>query len=79
MNEEERQLVREVAIREGAALALMAAVLWYVGPGKLWLSGVRHRIGMAASGRSTAIDVKVEQFRAEVSRWEHEQAAQPDR
>jgi hypothetical protein len=79
MSEEEQALVREMVIREGIALLVMAGVIWYMGPGKIVISGLVHRARVMAGTRSTAIDVEVQQFSSEVSRWEHEQAAKKDR
>jgi hypothetical protein len=79
VSDEELSVLRRALISEGIALAAMAIALWYMGPGKIWVDGVRHRCRMMMSTRNTAIDVQVQQFAAEVSRWEHEQAAQPDR
>lgn len=79
MTEEERAILRETLIRETAGLLVMAAVLWYLGPGKLWLSGMRHRTVTWWQARGGPVDVEVAQFRSEVSRWEHEQAAKADR
>lgn len=72
-------VVRRALVTEGIGLAAMAAVLWYMGPGKIWVSGLLHRYRTMAGARGSAIDAQVEQFRAEVSRWDHEQAARPDR
>jgi hypothetical protein len=79
VNDDDRQVLRETLIREAAGLAVMAVVLWYFGPGKLIMSGWRHRAKTWAASRGGPIDVQVAQFRAEVSRWDHEQAAQQDR
>jgi hypothetical protein len=79
MNDEDRAVVREMIIKESIALLIMGAVLWYMGPGKLLTAGLLHRAKTAMGARGSAIDVQVDQFRAEVSRWDHEQAAQKDR
>jgi hypothetical protein len=79
VNEDDRRIVRDTLIREGTALAVMALVLWYLGPGKLTVSGLLHRARAAAGARAGDVDTQVAQFRAEVSRWDHEQAAQQDR
>jgi hypothetical protein len=78
VSDDEKALAREMIIREGAGLLIMAAVLWYMGPGKITLSGWAHRARTMAAARTTQIDVQAEQFRGEISRWEHEQAAQAD-
>ena len=79
MTEDDLAVMRRALISEGIALAAMALVLWYMGPGRILVSGLAHRARMIMAGHGTEIDAKVEQFRAEVSRWEHEQAAHPDR
>jgi hypothetical protein len=79
VNGEERALIREMMIREGFALLVMAGVLWYMGPGKIVIGGLVHRARTMTAAAASAEDVKVEQFRAEVGRWEHEQAAQADK
>jgi len=79
MTEEDMAVVRRALVTEAIGLAAMGLVLWYMGPGKIWLDGLAHRARARLSARGTAIDAQVEQFRAEVSRWDHEQAAQQDR
>lgn len=78
MSDDERALVRETVIREGAALLMMAGVLWYMGPGKVTVSSWLHRARTMAGARATVIDVQVQEFNAEVSRYEHEQTAKQD-
>lgn len=72
-------VVRRALVTEVIGLAAMGAVLWYMGPGKIWIDGLIHRAHVLMHARGDAIDVQVDQFRAEVSRWDHEQAAQQDR
>lgn len=72
-------VVRRALLAEGIALAAMGVVMWYMGPGRIWVSGLAHRAKAMMGARADAIDVQVSQFRAEVSRWDHEQAAQQDR
>jgi hypothetical protein len=79
MNDEDRAVLRDAVIREGIALAVMAVVLWYMGPGKLVVSGLVHRARTMTGSRSAWIDSQIAVFRTDISRWEHEQAAQPDR
>jgi hypothetical protein len=79
VTDEERALVRELVIREAFALGIMAAVLWYMGPGKIIIGGWLHRAHVLMHVNEGRIDHEVARFRAEVSRWDHEQqAAQPD-
>jgi hypothetical protein len=79
VTDDDMLVARRALITEGIALAAMAAVLWYMGPGKLIAAGLLHRARTAMGARATLIDVQVDQFRAEVSRWDHEQAAKQDR
>lgn len=79
MSDEDLQVLKRALITEGIGLAVMAAVLWYLGPGKLWLSGIAHRARTMRGGHASHIDTQVRQFAGEVSRWDHEQAAQQDR
>lgn len=77
MTDEDLAVLRRALITEGIGLAAMAVVLWYLGPGKLWLSGLAHRARGIRGTRASHIDTEVRQFAGEVSRWDHEQAAQP--
>lgn len=79
MSDEDRAVLRDAVIREGIALAVMAVVLWYMGPGKLVVSGIVHRARTLTGSRTAWIDSEIARFNASVSRWEHEQAAHPDR
>jgi len=79
MTDDDLAIVRRALITEVIALAAMGAVLWYMGPGRIWVAGVAHRARSMMGARASAIDVQVDQFRAEVSRWDHEQAARTDR
>ena len=72
-------VLRETLIREAVGLAVMLGVLWYFGPGRIIVSGWRHRAQTWFDARGNAVDAQVAQFRSEVSRWDHEQAAQQNR
>lgn len=78
MTDEDMAVLRRALITEGIGLAIMGVILWYLGPGKLWLSGIAHRVKTTRGTRASHIDTQVRQFAGEVSRWDHEQAAQPD-
>lgn len=78
MNGDDASVLRQTLIREGVALAIMAGLLWYMGPGKILIGGMVHRARTMMGARETEIDVQTARFRSEVSRWEHEQAAQAD-
>lgn len=71
--------VRDAVIREAVGLAALIIVVWYFGPGRLWLEGIRHRAVSLWKNRDNAVDMEVREFRGQVSRWEHEQAAQTNR
>lgn len=76
MNDDRQDSVlRDALIREGVGLVVLAVVLWYMGPGKLVISGLVHRAKTTMGAQNRAIDNQVAQFRGEVSRWDHEQAA----
>jgi hypothetical protein len=79
MTEDDAAVLRQTLIKETVGLAAIAMILWYFGPGKLWMSGIVHRAKTMMGAQDDVIDTKVVQFRAEVSRWDHEQAAQKDR
>lgn len=79
MNEDDAAVLRQTLIKESVGLAAMAIILWYFGPGKLWVGGLVHRAKTMMGAQNSAIDTEVAQFRAKVSRWDHEQAAQADR
>lgn len=78
MTGEDAAIIKETLIREMPGLAVMAVILWYMGPGKDLLSGLRHQVRTRMGARGSAIDTQVAQFRNQVSRWDHEQAAQAD-
>lgn len=81
MNDEDDMMTvaRRALVTEGIALAAVAAVLWYTGPGKIWIGGLFRRAEIYMESRRSAVDVQVAAFASEVSRWDHEQAAQQDR
>jgi hypothetical protein len=56
----------------------MAAVLWYIGPGRIWAKAAVEHVRARFRARPQAVDVEVAAFRRDLSRWEHEQAAQTD-
>lgn len=78
MTDDTGAAVKDALIREGVALAVMVVVVWYFGPGRMWLQALRHRAVTLWKTRDNAVDMQVREFRGEVSRWEHEQAAHPD-
>lgn len=72
-------VLRDALIREGVALAVMMAVLWYLGPGKIWLAGIRKQAAARWQRRGAWIDAQAAEFNRQVSRWDHEQSSQADR
>jgi hypothetical protein len=71
-------LLTETLIREGVGLVVMAAVLWYIGPGRVWAWAVVEHVRARFRARAEAAEIEIAGFRRQVSEWEHEQAAQPD-
>lgn len=78
MTEEDQAAIKGALIREGVGLLVMAGVLWYLGPGRIWVGGVRHRFKTWRLRHSGPIDAAAAEFARDISRWEHEQAAGPD-
>lgn len=79
MTEDDTSVVRDALIRETVGLATIALVLWFMGPGKIWAAGLVHRAKTMMRAPGDRIDTEVAQFRTQVSRWDHEQAAQAHR
>lgn len=75
MSDEDLAVLKRALITEGIGLTVMGIMLWYLGPGRLWLSGLAHRARTMRGNRASHIDTQVRQFAGEVSRWDHEQAA----
>lgn len=78
-DEQQPSVLRDAVIREAVGLTVLAAVLWYMGPGRLIINGLVHKAKTSMGARATHIDTQVAQFRGEVSRWDHEQASQKAR
>lgn len=79
MTDDDAAVLRQTLIKESVGLAAIALILWYAGPGQLLIKSWAHRVKTVMGARADHIDNQVVQFRAEVSRWDHEQAAQQDR
>jgi hypothetical protein len=79
MTEEDQAVLRQTLIREVVGLTVMVALLWYLGPGKLWMDGIAHRVHARMHPPPSPIDVEVEQFSRTVTRWDYEQAALKNR
>jgi hypothetical protein len=79
MNDADVAVLKETVIRECAGLAVMMLVLWYIGPGKDLIAGVRHQVKMRMGAHGSRIDAEVSRFANQVSRWDHEQATSQDR
>lgn len=78
MTEEDAAVLRQTLIRESVGLAALGLMLWYFGPGRTWINGLAHRARTMMGTRQAGIDAEIAWFRAQVSRWDHEQAAQQD-
>jgi hypothetical protein len=76
MSEEDAAVMRQTLIREGVGLLAVLAVVWYMGPGRILIAGLRKRAEILLEHRRTPIDIEVAGFASQVSRWDHEQAAQ---
>ena len=74
MSSEQRQVLAETLVREGVGLLMMAAVLWYLGPGRDWIAMRLGQLDRIRNARQDQIDVEVARFRHDMSEWEHEQA-----
>jgi hypothetical protein len=74
----DRAVMRAALIKEGAGLAAVILIVWYMGPGRILIGGLRRRAEIWREGRAPDESV-IRQFRAEVSNWDHEQAAKKDR
>jgi hypothetical protein len=79
VTEEEQAILRQTLIKESIGLLAVLAVVWYMGPGRILIGGIRRRAEIYMEGRRSDIDIEVAQFGNQVSRWDHEQAAKADR
>jgi hypothetical protein len=79
VNEDDAAVMRQTLIKESIGLLAVAVIVWYMGPGRILIGGLRKRAELLLEGRRTAEDIEVAAFAGEVSRWEHEQAASKDR
>lgn len=77
MTEEEQAVLRQTLIKESIGLLAVLAVVWYMGPGRMLIGGLRRRVEIWQEGRVPDEGV-IRQFSREVSNWDHEQAAQKD-
>ena len=74
MTEEEQAVLRQTLIKESIGLLAVLAVVWYMGPGRMLIGGLRRRVEIWQEARNPDENV-IRQFRTEVSNWDHEQAA----
>lgn len=72
------ETVKDALIREAIALGALALILFAIGPGRTLVPALITRAKMMWAG-TDPFEGQVRQFTSEVSRWEHEQAAGPDR
>jgi hypothetical protein len=77
MTEEEQAVLRQTLIKESIGLLAVLAVVWYMGPGRMLIGGLRRRVEIWQEARNPDENV-IRQFRTEVSNWDHEQAAKKD-
>jgi hypothetical protein len=70
-------VIGEQLLRETIGIAVMAGVLWYLGPGKLQIRAAVAR-ARAWWDRADPHEPVIAGFRRDMSRWEHEQAANQD-
>jgi hypothetical protein len=75
MTEEEKLILKQTLIKESVGLLVLLGFVWYMGPGRILIGGLRRRVEIWQEAGSSAIDVEVQQFGNQVSRWDHEQAA----
>lgn len=73
-----REFLARVLISEGASLLVAVGMLWYLGPGRLLINGVVHQLRARLRQRGNYIDREAARFSAEISRYDHEQAARSD-
>jgi hypothetical protein len=73
---DQQQRPRDAMIRTAASelvsLAMLGAVVWYLGPGRLWVQCQRARVAARWNARGRAIDLEVADFRRDLYRAEHE-------
>ncbi len=78
LDDETRAVLRDTVIREAAGIAALLLLVWMFGPGRMQMQRAAHRARTVFS-RTDPYETDIMQFRAEVSRWDHEQAAQQNR
>lgn len=78
MDEETRAAVKDALVREVIGLGALMLILWALGPGRTlvpaWIARARVRLA-----GTDVHEGQVRAFAREVSRWDHEQAAESDR
>ena len=76
MDGQERTSPRDAMLRtaasEAVSLIMLGAVVWYFGPGRLWVQMQRARVAARIGARGRAIDLEVADFRRDLHRAEHE-------
>jgi uncharacterized membrane protein len=72
------ETVKDALIREAIALGALALILFAVGPGRTLVPALITRARLLWGG-TDPFEAQARQFASEVSRWDHEQAAKPDR
>jgi hypothetical protein len=67
-----RDAMIRTAASEAVSLLMLGAVVWYFGPGRLWVQLQRARVAARWNARGRAIDLEVAEFARDVSRTEHD-------
>lgn len=80
--EDDRQpgIITDAVVREAVSIAGTVMLLWLIsGSGRTCIATVTARIRARFRARGNRIDAEVAILRRDISRWEHEQAAQAHR
>lgn len=72
-------VVGETLIKETVGLAVFLAVMWYAGPGRQQIRALWQRVQNLRRRGAGTEEAEVAGLRRDMSRWEHEQAQEPDR
>ena len=82
MDEPEAQpgILTDALVREAVSLIGTVVIIWALsGAGRDAVRMIRARIRARIRAKSDRTETVIREFAAEISRWDHEQAAQPDR
>lgn len=67
-----RDAMVRTAASELVSLVMLGAVVWYFGPGRLWVQMQRARMAARIGARGRAVDLEVAEFRRDLYRAEHD-------